>query len=57
MLQLFSIIFLAKKSKVEYNITIIRANGKTVKCRCGPAAVTGDENRDDATISYDGKAR
>jgi len=36
---------------------IARANGKTVKGRCGPAAVTGYESRDYATIASDGKAR
>ena len=31
--------------------------GKTVKIRCGPAAVTGDERRMIATVLMDGKAR
>ncbi len=31
--------------------------GKTVKTRRGPAAVTGDESRNKATVHKDGKAR
>lgn len=31
--------------------------GKTVKNRRGPAAVTEDENRNNATVRMDGKAR
>ena len=47
--------FVAKYTLVNY--FVIKGNGKTVKSRCGPAAVTDDENRDYATIAYDGKAR
>ena len=45
---------------VSYYLAIVndpRLTGKTVKIRRGPAAVTGDKSRNEATVRMDGKAR
>lgn len=44
-------------SSVLNIIFYVRVIGKTVRIRRGPAAVTGDECRIDATVRMDGKAR